>query len=569
MTTTPTQIKKIADVPEFMKKICNTIWEYDIESRQVYLHYDEITPGICGQWASFDKLHAHYLDHYVSKGDLDVWNRFLSEENLIKFAKGEEKQENFLIHMEHTKKGSEWHEVFMEKIGASRILLITRDIRESHQNTTIAKAVFPEFDYVCSIDIATEKYTVYYSGPDQSSVLPSSSEAYPKILKDFNKANVMSEEEEELTGKMQIANVVKQLENQDEYVLYAMVAGDGKYSYKKFVFRYGDEEKTKLLLARLDVDDVLKERKLREREEKKRISYLENMPVAFCSIKVLLDENGEPYDFQFIYANPAHAKLEGVDTGELIGKNFYEFFENTDRKWLKFYYDTAYLGIPHVIRSYSPEIQKHLLIHTFQIEEGYCECVMLDVTEEHNLTEKLKKSQENLKRMADIDPLTGIFNTGAGQRKIQKALSRQKEEKNGAYNVMFVMDIDDFKTINDTQGHMAGDKYLVEFAALLEKNFRSEDIIYRLGGDEFVVFLENIEEPEKIISRIMERFKRNVAEAKKQYPLLSSSVGIYVTDRKYAFEHYYEQADRALYLTKAKGKNGYTVLADEGGPVMR
>lgn len=75
---------------------------------------------------------------------------------------------------------------------------------------------------------------------------------------------------------------------------------------------------------------------------------------------MLLDEDGKPKDFLFTYSNREHDKLEGAGYGELIGRKFYEYFKNGDPKWLKYYYETAYEGIPHVIREYSREIQKEL-----------------------------------------------------------------------------------------------------------------------------------------------------------------------------------------------------------------
>ena len=62
-------------------------------------------------------------------------------------------------------------------------------------------------------------------------------------------------------------------------------------------------------------------------ETERRSRYLDNMPVACCEIKVLLDAKGNPCDFTFLYTHKAHAKLEGIRETELIGENFYQFFQ--------------------------------------------------------------------------------------------------------------------------------------------------------------------------------------------------------------------------------------------------
>ena len=75
-----------------------------------------------------------------------------------------------------------------------------------------------------------------------------------------------------------------------------------------------------------------------------------------------------------------------------LSKEFYRFFKNTDPKWLQYYYETAFLGIPHIIREYSPEIEKDLLIHTFRTEMGHCDCILQDVTKENFYLESYTKA---------------------------------------------------------------------------------------------------------------------------------------------------------------------------------
>ena len=169
--------------------------------------------------------------------------------------------------------------------------------------------------------------------------------------------------------------------------------------------------------------------------------------------------------------------------------------------------------------------------------------------------------QEKLKKKAQIDPLTRVLNAGAGRQNIQKLLENQGEKPKG-YHAMFLMDIDDFKKINDTCGHLLGDRVLEIFGRTLRKTFWKEDIIYRLGGDEFVVFVKNMENPDRTIRSIMQRLNSHLGEMKKAYTYFSSSTGVYVTKERCSFEQYYTEADRALYETKKQGKGHYTIRGE-------
>lgn len=667
-----------------INKFCSAIWEYDSDTCQVYLHYDDMTPELCGRWISYNKIEQLYRKQYVYPLDLNIWNRFLTPEGLLNFLNNGAEEEHFYIRFEHTQKGNEWHEVYFQRIESNRLVLASRDVNSIRRNAAIAQAVVPEYDYVCCIDVNTQSYVLYYSDSGNTVVPQSASDNYHKILEEFNKTYVVPEQADSLTKQMRLENVVRELEHKSDYILYATTIEHGSYFYKKLRFSYENNNKKRLLLTRTDVTDLIKEQKLRKKEQEKRLQYLENMPVAFCSVHVLLDEKEKPLDFQFTYCNRAHEKLEGVERGQLLGKNFYEFFEETDPEWLNFYYETAYKGIHHIIQRYSPEIQKHLLIYTFQLELGHCECAMLDVSEQYFLSQELENSHRNMKQIlknttdlvfqylpeqdelileetgdnkpqriaaksilpshyldhtiehsywekleraflqmkngdhsisavirarltpeeqwnwyrvvmfdfqdgytherkilgffqnidqelsreeelrkkAQTDSLTGIFNAGTGKQKICQKLSAPKDDS-GFCSALFVIDMDDFKAINDTYGHLVGDKVLIHFSQVLRRTFRSEDIIYRLGGDEFVVFIEKIHEPEQSIGALMHRFHMHMEKAKETYPFLSCSIGVFVTDRPHSFDEYYTAADQALYESKKRCKGNYTIKRDE------
>lgn len=557
------------------------------------------------------------------------------------------------------------------------------DHNEEKRNAAIAKVVLPDFDYVCCIEISTGSYILYYADKERTIVPPQKSDDYEKAVEEFNRKYVVAAEADTLTENMRISNVIQKLSEADEYVLYTEMREDTdpQNVYKRLRFSYADEKKQVIFLIRTDVSEIFLERKKREAAEKQRRELLTNMPIAICSTEVLLDENDQPYDFCYTYCNPAHEKLEGVEPGELLGKGFYEFFQNSDPKWLHYYYETAWLGIPHVIREYSPEIEKDLLIHTFRTAPGHCDCVVQDVTQENFLLRELHQSREEMMRVletttnavfqydpvtdeiqqndytsggcssvyhtedlfglfvktgrideeslsvlkdsfsrirkgehslsvpircsrrgsekwlwfrlalfdyqdettkerkvlgyiqdinsdmtrqakllerAQKDALTGILNVGAGRSRIQKLLSTGS----GVKRAMIMMDVDNFKIINDTYGHIMGDNTLKRFADILSDVFGETAVVYRLGGDEFSVFLPELENAEQEVRELMKQFDSEIQKAKTEFPFLSISTGIYITDSCENYECFYSAADKALYQTKKNGKGYYSILKD-------
>ncbi|MGN0106379.1 MAG: hypothetical protein ACI4A5_01625 [Hominilimicola sp.] len=111
---------------------------------------------------------------------------------------------------------------------------------------------------------------------------------------------------------------------------------------------------------------------------RERFSCVDDMPIAFCIIELVFNEDGRGIDFIFRYCNKEMAVIEGVPVEEMIDKSFYEVFDNGDKKWLVTYADVALNGGQREIRSFSPEIGKYLCIRCFQPEEGYCACILTE-----------------------------------------------------------------------------------------------------------------------------------------------------------------------------------------------
>ncbi|MEG2833326.1 MAG: diguanylate cyclase, partial [Ruthenibacterium sp.] len=133
---------------------------------------------------------------------------------------------------------------------------------------------------------------------------------------------------------------------------------------------------------------------------------------------------------------------------------------------------------------------------------------------------------------------------------------------NGRHALM-VLDIDDFKGINDTLGHAFGDLVLIDVSAKLKTAFRSNDIVGRIGGDEFSVLMKNIPDTGSVLKKGAELSKlfHQTYVGEKQQCKISCSIGMIITeaDADESFETLYRKADAALYQAKQSGKNRFVL----------
>ena len=172
------------------------------------------------------------------------------------------------------------------------------------------------------------------------------------------------------------------------------------------------------------------------------------------------------------------------------------------------------------------------------------------------------KRSESLYQQAHFDGLTGLINRRAFEDRLQECIARSWRGEQGA--VLFI-DLDRFKKVNDTEGHKAGDRLLVEISERLKKTLREADTIARLGGDEFAVIVTGIDE-EKGVSKVCERIvaaivKPMVVERMEHVVGASIGVALFPEDGK-TVEELVMKADSAMYRAKESGGAGFAFFDD-------
>ena len=173
-----------------------------------------------------------------------------------------------------------------------------------------------------------------------------------------------------------------------------------------------------------------------------------------------------------------------------------------------------------------------------------------------NITQEYLNRQKLTER-AELDQLTGLYNRYVIERVVEAHLQDKEEQ-----GIFLLLDIDNFKKVNDIHGHIAGDTLLREFSAELRHSFRSDDLKGRIGGDEFIVFMPG-ELDEATLREKLDRFMETLNNgifASFRDCAVSVSIGAAYRDSETL--HYcdlYSKADRAMYESKQKGKNDYTI----------
>ncbi|WP_053061573.1 diguanylate cyclase domain-containing protein [Paenibacillus sp. VT-400] len=263
------------------------------------------------------------------------------------------------------------------------------------------------------------------------------------------------------------------------------------------------------------------------------------------------------------YASPSHKMVLGFDPKEYIGKwVFYQPNGDVDDK-----FRTVFMSMLLLRKPFTYEIKR-------QHEQGYPVWLEIKGTPMFNedgdfknmmlvgreITER-KKYQVQLEQLSYHDALTGAPNRRYLNKMLGDALSAATTSA-GQLAVMFA-DLDNFKQINDTLGHDAGDELLRQFVKRAGSCLQEHDVLARMGGDEFVFVLPHVKSSSELsllAENILETLQLPwILGGKELYT--TSSIGIAFYEEDDSVKELLQKADAALYLAKAEGKNTYRIYS--------
>jgi len=260
------------------------------------------------------------------------------------------------------------------------------------------------------------------------------------------------------------------------------------------------------------------------------------------------------------FASPSAKRVLGYEPHEIIGTSVFDLFHPEDIKakrklFAKFLDENADSSVCYRIRHSDGRYvwleTSSDAVHAITGEIVEIIAVSRDITER-------KETEERLLYLANYDSLTGLPNRALFRDRLRRAITRA--QRNDKRIGLLFLDLDRFKTINDSLGHHAGDQLLRGVAKRLIANGRKGDTIARLGGDEFTIILEDIQDADDaaIVARKILEFMEPAFKLDGHEVVISPSIGITIfPDDCGDMRTLLKNADTAMYRSKEKGRNNY------------
>jgi diguanylate cyclase (GGDEF)-like protein/PAS domain S-box-containing protein len=326
---------------------------------------------------------------------------------------------------------------------------------------------------------------------------------------------------------------------------------------------------------------------LRDREALVRATKL--VSTAFADAPVGMALVG--LDGAWLKVNRSICELTGYTEAELLARTFQEITHPDDLD----------ADLEQVQRLLAGEIERYAMEKRYYTAGGDLIWANLSVslvsapdgTPEHFISHieditTRKRLEQSLQRLADHDPLTELWNRRRFEEDLQRQVGRCK--RYGEQAALFLLDLDDFKQVNDTLGHKTGDDLLRAVAMAMRKRLRSTDALARLGGDEFAVLVANVtpEQAAVLAEELAETIRSNRVRVRGREIGATASIGVAFLDRSVeSDESVLIAADVAMYQAKAAGRDRTStrlpaatdprtavagirvLLCDESGPYRR
>ena len=269
---------------------------------------------------------------------------------------------------------------------------------------------------------------------------------------------------------------------------------------------------------------------------------------------------------QLNYVSPSVRRILGYEPATLIGQKFFDLIHSEEKERVIDFFDKIReeSNIAQSLKDFRVRTQNNTWIMLEAIAKNLQDDPAIaglvvnchDITERHQTAEKLRYD-------AYHDKLTGLANRPALLEQLKRAIYQKTRRKEDHFALLF-LDLDRFKMINDSLGHIMGDQLLKEMANRLEKCHREGDLLARFGGDEFVFLLKDIQQENEAIivaQRIHQAltvpFLLNNREI-----FISASIGITLSADHYQYpEQMLRDADTAMYCAKARGRACHEIFA--------
>ncbi|MEM7347060.1 MAG: diguanylate cyclase, partial [Chloroflexota bacterium] len=268
---------------------------------------------------------------------------------------------------------------------------------------------------------------------------------------------------------------------------------------------------------------------------------------------------------EFLQINQGFCDIVGYSSAELLDKTIEEITHKDDLEPYKNLRERVLAGEMDYFRLEERLIRRdkqiiHVIVRMTLVRETNHQPLHF-IGQIEDITER-KRAESILYHNAFHDILTGLPNRVLLRERLEMAIERADEEAHYRYAILFI-DLDRFKIVNDSLGHLAGDQLLVLVGNRLQACVRSQDLVARLGGDEFAILLDGFDddrEAKDLADRIQEQLAKSM-EIDGQTVFITASIGIALNTANYDQpEDLLRDADAAMYQAKAMGKARYAIF---------
>ena len=306
-----------------------------------------------------------------------------------------------------------------------------------------------------------------------------------------------------------------------------------------------------------DVQDLVEAREAAHDDQERLRVTLDSMLDPHVMLKPVFDLDGHVIDFVVVEANVAALTASAAQREEAITGVMSDFLSARDLERVvvllgRVFETGKFLAVddqPFDSRADDMRVHRYDL-RAVKVNDQVS-VTWRDVTDRHVFEERLSD-------MALHDPLTGLANRAALLDELLRALV--SGHRSGAITAVLMMDLDQFKSVNDTHGHGVGDQLLVVAADRLRRVVRAGDLVARLGGDEFVVVMRDLadtDEAFRVGARIVDEFRQPIRAGGHDL-LTTASLGIAISTDHSGADDLLREADVAMYRAKESGRDRYT-----------
>jgi len=295
------------------------------------------------------------------------------------------------------------------------------------------------------------------------------------------------------------------------------------------------------------------EKKILE-QQSKNIETFEALSNSTIEGLIIYDE-----DKKCINTNSVAPQLFGYTADEMLNKSAFEFiaYESVShvKKVIKNQNQEPYEAI--MLRKDGTKFPAILRGKDIQLEgKDIRVSAIMDIT-------KIKEKEEEILKLAYYDSLTSLPNRSLLENRANRLINKNSRNKN--YGSLMFIDLDNFKNINDTKGHIIGDMILVECAKRLSKTIRRYDTVARFGGDEFIILIDTqhtdknsaVKSVRTVANNVLTRLSKPLMIENIEYQL-TASIGVAIFNDSITFDELMKRADSAMYHSKDKGKNSFS-----------